>query len=358
MRYSFLFTAGGTGGHIFPAIAVYRIIDKPILFISGKYGMEKTIFEKEKIDFKELPVKGLASVSIFKKILRTPSILISLFISLYYILKFNPKIFVGFGGYASFPVLFWAKILNKNYFLQEQNSIPGLVTKYFSKGAKAIFAGFPDLNLKGKVIFTGNPLRKEFYEIEGKEEIKTPLNIFILGGSQGSKFLDDTIFDILPDLKNIKIKITHQTRKENLLKLEEKYKETGIEHKLFEFIDTPWNYYKEADLIISRAGALTVSEVAASGRCAIFIPFKGAAQNHQYFNAKYMYDSEASFLIEENKDTGQNIINLLNKVQKEPEILIKMGKKAGEKGNRCGIKTIKDILLSSLKGGMDALQEI
>lgn len=355
MKYPFIFTTGGTGGHIFPAISVAKSLELPVIFLTGKYGMEKKIFEKEKIKCKTLPIKGISGISFGKKVIRSFAVLYSLIISLYYILKINPKIIVGFGGYASFPVLFWAKILNKKYFLQEQNSIPGFVTRFFSKKAKAIFTGFPQINLEGKQYFTGNPLRDEFYNIPPKERILFPLNIFIIGGSQGSKFLDEVIIKIIPEIKDKPIKINHQAKRESIPYLEKKYKEFGLDYELFEFTESPWAYYSKADLVICRAGALTVSEVISSGRCAIFIPFKGAAENHQYFNAAYLSDSKCSFLVEENDKTDKNLSEVLKEIFKNPQILIEMGKKTKEKEVRDGIDFIKKTLLQNLKGGNGAL---
>lgn len=355
MKYPFLFTTGGTGGHIFPAISVAKSLDLPVIFLIGIYGMERKIFEKEKIKYKALPIKTIFGVSIGKKIVRSLGILFSLIISLYYILKISPEIIVGFGGYASFPVLFWAKILNKKYFLQEQNSIPGFVTRFFSKKASAIFTGFPQINLEGKQYFTGNPLRQEFYNIPLKEKISFPLNVFIIGGSQGSKFLDEVIIKIIPDIKDKPLKITHQARRESIPYLEKKYKELGLDYELFEFTDKPWIYYSKADLVICRAGALTVSEVISSGRCAIFIPFKGSAENHQYFNATYLSNSKCSFLIEENDKTDKNLLEILKEIFKDPQILIEMGKRAKEKEVRNGIDFIKKTLLENLEGGRGAL---
>lgn len=355
MKYPFIFATGGTGGHIFPAISVAKNMDLPVIFLTGKYGMERKIFEGEKIKYKTLPLKGISGIPLNKKIIRSLGILFSLIISLYYILKFNPKIIVGFGGYASFPVLFWARILNKKYFLQEQNSIPGFVTRTFSKKATAIFTGFPQINLEGKKFFTGNPLRKEFYDIPPKEKISFPLNIFIIGGSQGSKFLDEVIIKIIPEIKDSPLKITHQAKRESIFYIEKKYKEFGLDYEIFEFTDKPWEYYSKADLVICRAGALTVSEVISSGRCAIFVPFKGAAENHQYFNATYLSDSKCSFLIEENEHTGKNLLEILKEILKDPQILIEMGKRTKEKEVRNGIDFIKKTLLENLKGGNCAL---
>ncbi|MEJ5165422.1 MAG: undecaprenyldiphospho-muramoylpentapeptide beta-N-acetylglucosaminyltransferase [Thermoanaerobaculia bacterium] len=357
MRYPFIFSAGGTGGHIFPALSVMDFLNSPVLLLTGKYGMEKKILSKERVPFKTLPIKGISEVSFLKKIMRFPGIFVSLFFSLFYILKYKPKVIVGFGGYASFPVLFWARFLKIQYFLQEQNSIPGQVTRFFSKGARAIFTGFPDTEISGNKIYTGNPLRREFYNIPIKEKITLPINLFIIGGSQGSKFLDETIGNILPFLKGIPLSVIHQARSEDISFLAQKYKESGIEAKIYEFIEKPWEIYQKADLVISRAGALTVSEVISSGRCAIFIPFKGAAENHQYWNALWLSKDGAAFLIEENEKTGENLLKVLREILNRPEILIEMGKRAKEREVKDGMDLIRKFLLKAAGGG-NAFQEI
>lgn len=354
MKFELIFSAGGTGGHIFPALSVANYLNNPVLLLTGRYGMEKKILKKEKIPFKTLPIKGISGVNLGKKLFRFPGIFISLLVSLYYLLKFKPKVVVGFGGYASFPVLFWSKILKIKYFLQEQNSFPGQVTRIFSSKAEAIFMGFPDIPLEGNKIFTGNPLRKEFYEIPAKEKIDFPLNIFIIGGSQGSNFLDETIKRIIPHLKEFPLKIYHQAREESISSLKEKYNEYGIEHKIFDFVENPWEFYRQADLLICRAGALTVSEVISSGRCAIFVPFKGAAENHQYYNGLFLSRDNSAFMVEENEKAGEKILNILKEVSEKPEILLEMGKKAKEKEVKNGMEIIRKHLLESLKGGRGA----
>lgn len=357
MSYTFIFSAGGTGGHIFPALSVAHYLNSSVLLLTGKYGMEKKILSKEKVPFKTLPIKGISGVPFSKKIMRFPGIFISLFLSLFYIFKYKPKVIVGFGGYASFPVLFWAKFLKIQYFLQEQNSIPGQVTRFFSKRAKATFTGFPDTDISGNKIFTGNPLRKEFYNIPLKEKIALPINLFIIGGSQGSKFLDETVGNILPYLKGFPISITHQARSEDIPYLIQKYREAEIEAKIYEFIEKPWEIYERADLVISRAGALTVSEVISSGRCAIFIPFKGAAENHQYWNALWLSKERAAFLLEENDKTGEKLLKILKEILENPEILVEFGKRAKEREVKDGMELIRKNLLKAAGGG-NAFQEV
>lgn len=349
MKGKIVFATGGTGGHIFPAIAVAKEMENEIVFIGSKFGMEKKIMQKEKFEYYLLPIKGISGLSIFKKSYRIFLLVFSTLISLYYIIKINPKLIIGFGGYGSFPILLWANLLKKTYFLQEQNSIPGKVTRLFSKNAKAVFCGFPNINLKGKTIYTGNPLRKEFYKIKPKEKLEFPLKLLILGGSQGSSFLNETVSQLIPKLKEYNIQLYHHTGLKEKEKIKESYKIHGLEAEVFDFTDSPWEYYEKADLIICRAGALTVSEVSASGRCAIFIPFKGAYENHQYYNAKYLVERDACFLIEENENAKNEIIKIIRNIFDEPEILMKKAKKAYECGKRDTIDLIKSCILKALE---------
>ncbi len=339
-RYKIIFSASGTGGHIFPAIAVAKRVKEPIIFICSKYGMGKTIFSEEKFKYILIPIKGFLGLKLFEKLKRIPLFLLSIFIVLGIFIRYRPRVIFGFGGYASFPVLFWAWLLKRKYFIQEQNSIPGFVNRLFSKGAQAIFLGFPNTKIDGKKIFTGNPVREEFLKINPKEEISFPLKVLIIGGSQGSKFLNETIIKLLPEIKDFPIKIYHQSGKEFLEVLKREYEKYGFNFEVFDFIKNPWDYYEEANLIICRAGALTIYEIISSGRGAILIPFKGATDNHQFYNAKFLEEKGAAFLIEENERTGELLLKYLKVIWENPKLLIEMGKKAKE---------------LEVKGGMDLI---
>ncbi len=356
-RYKIIFSASGTGGHIFPAIAVAKKVKEPIIFICSKYGMGKTIFSEEKFKYILIPIKGFLGLSFFGKLKRAPLFILSILIVLGIFIKYRPKVIFGFGGYASFPVLFWAWILKRKYFIQEQNSIPGFVNRFFSKGAQAIFLGFPNTKVEGKKIFTGNPVREEFLKINPKEEISFPLKILIIGGSQGSKFLNETIIKLLPEIKDFPIKVYHQSGKEYLEVLKREYEKYGFDFKVFDFIKNLWDYYEEADLIICRAGALTIYEIISSGRCAILVPFKGATENHQFYNAKYLEEKGAAFLIEENERTAEGLLKNLKVILKNPNLLIEMGKRAKELEVKKGMDLILENLNFCLEGRRYAISQ-
>ena len=200
MRSPLVFAGGGTGGHIFPALSTARLLNVPVLFVGSSFGMEKSLVPAGGFPFVGVPVKGFIGVPLWKKALRLPLLGWAMVRILGLFLARRPRAVLGFGGYASLPVLFWARLLRVPYFLQEQNTIPGAVTRLFAPKAQAVFAGFPGLELRGRIVVTGNPVREEIRAVPALERPELPLKVFILGGSQGSAYLNRLFMDAAPAL--------------------------------------------------------------------------------------------------------------------------------------------------------------
>ena len=299
MRPAMIFAGGGTGGHIFPALATARRLKVLVLFVGSSFGMERTLVPANGFPFKGVPVKGFIGVSWSRRFVRLPLLTVALAKALFIFMVHRPRAVLGFGGYASLPSLFWARLLDIPYFLQEQNAVPGAATRMFAPGAKAVFSAFPGLPVKGTVILTGNPVREEIRAVPALEGVQPPLKVFILGGSQGSSFLNRIFTAAAPELKSLPIVWVHQTGKKDCEQVRETYLEAGLEAVVEPFIDRIWETYAWAHLLVCRAGAMTVSEAIASGRPALFIPFAGAANNHQVRNAAVLTEQNAGFMQEE-----------------------------------------------------------
>ena len=325
-------TGGGTGGHLFPAIAIGEEIrnqmpNANIHYIGSVYGLESKVFPVKDLVHTLLPIKGLQRSLSIKGMLKNlilPFRIISSIIKVRSLYRdFKPELIIGTGGYASAIPLFVASKSNPEIpiILQEQNSYPGLTTRLFAKKAKKICVAFDydNINLKPKIEITGNPIRnniisgnknKAYNDLQFNKNKKT---LFIFGGSQGSSFLNKSIESIIKNLNNSNTQILWQTGANDFLKYKQ-YNSDTI--KVASFIDDMANAYSIADLIVCRSGAITLSEITICGKPSILIPFAAAAENHQLNNAKTLLRAGASSVIEEKDLTSnilyKNIISLLN----------------------------------------------
>jgi len=327
MRPLLIFAGGGTGGHIFPALAAARCLDVPVLFVGSSFGMERTLVPAAGFPFLGVPVKGFIGVSLGKKIARLPMLGWALLRTLGLFLTRRPRAVLGFGGYASLPVLLWARLFHVPFFLQEQNAIPGTVTRLFAPKAQAVFAGFPDLKLKGRIVVTGNPVREEIRAVPPLDRVGLPLKVFILGGSQGSAFLNRLFMEASPSLKALPIIWVHQTGPAEHERIRAAWMEAGVEAVVEPFIERVWETYAWAHLLICRAGAMTVAESAASGRPALFIPFAGAANDHQMRNAEWLVREQAGLMAREADAGPETLLAALRAILADPSSLARMSRR-------------------------------
>ena len=335
-----IIAGGGTGGHLFPAIAIGEEIrnkmpDANIHYIGSVYGLESRVFPIKDLVHTLLPIKGLQRGLSVKGLLKNfilPFRIISSILKVRSLYKdIKPSLIIGTGGYASAVPLFVASRLNPKIpiLLQEQNSYPGLTTRIFANKAKKICVAFDynNFNYKQKIELTGNPIRnninsgnknKAYKDLQLNKNKNT---LFIFGGSQGSSFLNKSIESIINNLKNSNTQILWQTGTNEFLKYKKYNSETT---KVVSFINDMANAYSIADLIVCRSGAITLSEITTCGKPSILIPFAAAAENHQLKNAKKLLDAGASSLIEE-KDLISNILyKKINSLLNDKERLKKM----------------------------------
>ncbi|OIP75338.1 MAG: undecaprenyldiphospho-muramoylpentapeptide beta-N-acetylglucosaminyltransferase [Parcubacteria group bacterium CG2_30_36_21] len=309
-----VFTGGGTGGHIFPIIAVAREMrkiyprqDLKLFYIGPKDDFSLILLGQEDVAIKKILAGKLRRYFSFKNLIDIFKIPIGILQAFFYLFFIAPDVVISKGGYGSFPVVISARILHIPIFLHESDIVPGLASKKTSKWAAEIFTSFPETEFfpKEKIINLGNLVRKEILE-GSKEKAKEifelqgnkPL-LLILGGSQGAQRINDIILEILPEILE-NFEVIHQTGQKNfsevkaetdaiLLKSLKKY------YHLLPFLNE--EYYKHAlvacSLVISRAGAGTIFEIAANGKPSILIPLPDSAQNHQIKNA-YAYSKSGS----------------------------------------------------------------
>ena len=355
-----IIAGGGTGGHLFPAIAIgeeikERIPDAEIHFIGSTFGLESKVFPVKDLLHTLLPIRGLQRSINIRNILKNlflPFRIIRCLIKVSSIYKdFKPRLVIGTGGYASAVPLFVAVTQNPKIpiILQEQNSFPGLTTRWFAKKASLICSAFNVLKdvSDNDVILTGNPIRSTI--LNGKKEIaikdfnlsENKKTLFIFGGSQGSRFLNDSILKIVRKINFKNTQIIWQTGDKDFRKYNSLINKNL---KIVPFINDMASAYALSDLVVCRSGALTLSELTACGKPSILIPFAAAAGNHQLKNAIALEKNKAAVIIEE-KDMGtQILLSNINNLINNDATLKKMSKASKNLGNPHATKTIVDSL--------------
>lgn len=335
-----IISGGGTGGHIFPAIAIAKAIQSIIpnaefLFVGAKGKMEM-----EKVPQAGYKIEGLW-ISGFQRKLTTQNLMfpVKLLSSLWkartIIKKFKPQVVVGVGGFASGPTLNMAAQLGIPCLIQEQNSYPGITNKLLAKKVQKIcvaYEGMEKFFPADKLILTGNPIRQQVIEIQGKKDEaesffhlnKTQKTILVVGGSLGAQSINQAILQHLEEWNHTDVQVIWQTGKTGIAaakKAVSKLGETNIH--VHEFINRMDLAYAAADLIVSRAGAIAISEISAVGKPVIFIPFPYAAEDHQTKNAQKLVDKNAALMIAD-KNVSAELIMTIQKILPQQELLEKM----------------------------------
>ena len=324
--------AGGTGGHVFPALAVGLFLkDKgwDVSWIGTKKGMESTVIPAQNIEADWLSVGGVRGKGIVSKI-QSVALLCQSFIQVFKIFRQRkPDVVIGFGGYVAGPGGLVASLLKIPLVIHEQNRVPGTTNRLLMNRAASVLEAFPESfakNIQAK--FTGNPLRNNFLDFPVQnlwtERSNRKFRILVVGGSQGAKILNDTIPLIVEQLSDVEI--LHQTGAAALEEVTEKYKVLSNKAQAIDFIDDISDSYQWADMIICRSGAMTVSEVAAVGLPAIFIPLPHAIDDHQTANARYLTDAGAGILLAQSNLTTDALLAAIKTVKhslKEMSILTK-----------------------------------
>ena len=347
-----LIAAGGTGGHLFPGIALaeeFKTKNKgnEVLFIGTKRETEKRILIPEGYEFESIEASSLKGKNPFAVLKSFIHILKSIFQSIMIIKNFNPNLVIGLGGYVSGPVVLAASLMGIKTAIHEQNTLPGLTNRILGKIAHLIFLSF-EYSLpyfpKGKTVMVGNPIRKRCLEGVVTSPPRTPFTLLILGGSLGSHQINLAMIDALDHLLLIrdKMKIIHQTGGSDLRVVKEVYQRKGFFAEVFNFIDQIANAYQQANLVISRAGATTLAELMVHHRASILIPYPLATDHHQQLNAKVLVSHNAAQMIEPDQLTGKRLAQLILHLYQQTEQLSQMERNAGKLGRPRAAQEIVD----------------
>ncbi len=320
-----LVMAGGTGGHIFPGLAVADALRERgwrVHWLGAPGSMEQQLvpprgYPFEAIDFGGVRGKGLSTL-----VLLPLRLLRAFGQSIGVIRRVKPDVLVGLGGYITFPGGLMGVALGKPLVLHEQNSVAGLANKVLAGIADRVFTAFPNVLTRARrVQCVGNPLRAEFGRAPDPDQRfagrSGPLRLLVVGGSLGAQALNDVVPQALARLPmDQRPIVTHQSGARQIDALRANYQAAGVEAELLPFIDDMARAYAQADLVICRAGATTVTEIAAIGAAALFVPFPHAVDDHQSSNARFLVDQEAGWLIQQADLTAEKLMELLQKMER------------------------------------------
>lgn len=327
MSKKIVIVAGGTGGHIFPGIAVADYLKQAgwqVSWIGTADRMEADVVPKHNIDIDFINVKGVRGNGI-KRLVKAPFMVINAILQARRVLKKQcPDVVLAMGGYVTGPTGVAAKSLGIPLVIHEQNAVAGMSNKYLAKFANKVLAAFPEAFATGQSEVVGNPVRASVADVK-KHTITSPIKLLVVGGSLGAKVLNDTLPTAFKKLAAVcDVAVWHQTGKGHLNAVREAYQQqdfTPEQANVTEFIDDMDSAYAWADIVICRAGALTVSEIAAAGRMAVFVPYPHAVDDHQTANAKFLVDGKAALIMPQGQFNTDSVVELLTPYLTQPELI-------------------------------------
>jgi UDP-N-acetylglucosamine--N-acetylmuramyl-(pentapeptide) pyrophosphoryl-undecaprenol N-acetylglucosamine transferase len=330
--YRVLIAGGGTGGHLFPAVAVAEKLmemkpETEILFVGTKSKIEGTVVPKLGFKFKSIWIKGFSRKFNLENLLFPIKLFVSLIQSIIINMKFLPRVAIGSGGYVSGPPILGSSLMGAKIILLEQNSYPGITTRLLERYADEVHISFKDsekyLSRKDKLLLTGNPVRKNL-GVENKEKALAVFRLstdkktlLVTGGSLGAGSINKALATNIKKLEEGGIQILWQTGK-NYFKDYENLNTSNI--KVLEFIDDMNAAYSVCDLFLARSGATTIAEILALGIPSILVPSPNVAENHQYYNAKSLEEKNAAILIKDENLSDKLFETVVNTISSEKKL--------------------------------------
>jgi UDP-N-acetylglucosamine--N-acetylmuramyl-(pentapeptide) pyrophosphoryl-undecaprenol N-acetylglucosamine transferase len=339
-----IIAGGGTGGHLFPGIAVAEEVLKrkpqnDVLFIGTYRGLENRVLKNLGFSLRFIDIEGIKGKSMAKAWQSMNKIPKSLIQASTIIRDFSPDIVLGVGGYASGPAVMAAHFMGIKTAIAEQNALPGLTNRILGKFADRVFLTFEQTKKwfsPPKTMVTGNPIRSAFFRKGlATKEAKVHFTILIFGGSQGAHAINMAVINALEYLKDImnQLKFIHQTGNSDMEPVSNAYRESGFYAEVFPFITDMASAYSAADLLICRSGATSVTEITASGKAALLIPYPYAIGDHQSKNAEVLLEAGAAEIIPEKELSGQKLADDIKRLYNHPETIMEMEAASAKLGN-------------------------
>lgn len=356
-----LIAAGGTGGHIYPGIAVAtemmrRDPASVVRFVGTARGLETRLVPKAGFELSIIESSGLKNVSLAAKVRGLMTLPKSIFGARRVIRDFGPEIVIGAGGYVSGPVLLAAKLLRLPTLVMDSNALPGwtnrVLARFVDKAAVSFAEALP--YFRGKGVLTGNPVRREFFEIPAKRRDDAHISLLVFGGSQGARAINLAMTSAVSGLAPHKetLRVTHQTGEADFEKVRQGYQAAGWQDNVVvrPYIDDMVSEFAKADLVICRAGATTSAELVAAGKAAIMVPFPLAADDHQRKNAEALQSAGAARMILQKELTGERLANEIGSLLAAPEGIERMEVASRKLARRDAAKATVDLMEELIKG--------
>jgi len=334
-----LVMAGGTGGHIFPGLAVAEALRERswrVHWLGAPGSMESQLVPPRGFAFETIAFSGVRGKGVKTLVLLPLRLLQAFWQSIQVVRRVQPDVVIGLGGYITFPAGMMSVLLGKPLVLHEQNSVAGMANRVLAGVADRVFTAFP--NVFKKAAWVGNPLRPAFVQQPGPAQrlgSRTgPLRLLVVGGSLGARGLNETVpkaLALIPAEK--RPTVLHQSGAKQIDELRANYAAAGVQAELTPFIEDTAQAYAQADLIVCRAGASTVTEIAAVGAAAVFVPFPSAVDDHQTTNARFLVDAGGGWLVQQRELSPEWLADLIHKIERPELIRRALAAKAMEKIN-------------------------
>ena len=340
MSRTIMIMAGGTGGHIFPALSVaeqLRAQGWNIVWLGARSGMEGRLIPPRGYTMAWVRFSGVRGKGVLRLALLPLNLLVAFWQSARAIFRHRPDVVLGMGGYVAFPGGMMASLLNRPLVIHEQNSVAGLANRVLARLADRILAAFPDaFGPRIAVSWIGNPVRDEIAALDppltrlaGRSG---RLQLLVLGGSLGAQVLNETVPRALAQMaQETRPNVTHQSGDAHIGALREHYARCGVAAELVPFIDDMAARYAAADLVICRAGATTIAELAAAGVASVLVPYPHAVDDHQTVNARYLVERGAAVLIPQREFTAEKLAGLLSSFVRERIVEMAVAARAAAK---------------------------
>lgn len=332
-----LISAGGTGGHIFPGIAVAEAFtgqheENHVVFVGTRQGLEGGIIPRYGFKLLFIEAHPFQGKGLFYKAATLFRLIQGISAAKVIVRLEKPDAILGMGGFTCVPTVLAGLMLGIPSFLHEQNVEPGLANRLLSRFVKSTFISFEATKAHlrtNRTAHTGNPLRKNLKAGKGAKEGR-PFGVFIFGGSRGARSINDAIIALLPSMTEHKnVMMYHQTGQEDYDRVKEGYEAAGVQHEVFPFTDHMEKYYRLSDVVISRSGATTIFELAYFKKAAILIPYPFAAGQHQKTNALQVESLGGALVLENDQLSGEKLHSLLKGLMDNPTRVKDMGERAG-----------------------------
>ncbi len=351
----FMILAGGTGGHIFPGIAVsqeFKALGVPVIWLGSSHGMENALVPGAGLRLETITISGLRGKGVLALIGAPLRLLRAIWQARGLIRQYRPRAVLSFGGFAAGPGGIAARLSGVPVFVHEQNRLPGLTNRVLSRLARRIFAGFPDSFSPGRSEWTGNPVRSDIAAIappgERQPAERRAMRLLVLGGSQGASALNTHVPAALALLRDGAIDVRHQAGARMLETARASYAEHRVEAAIEPFIADMAEAYAWADLVICRAGALTLAELCAAGIASILVPFPAAVDDHQTANARFLVEQQAALLLPQSALNAESLAALIGPLAQNAERRLSMARAARALAKPEAARTVAQLCMEAL----------